>query len=127
MESGSPTAYSTMDYNAYRRNEPDRLLKWTSHNGNVGRYQSIEEFFKATGLEEHGILADYDIFVNAKPPEKGRTCEPGDYNLCLKKNANVVDVGIALPQITDGFTGKAPDLGCYEFGRKPPHYGPRKF
>jgi len=127
MESGSPTAYSTMDYNAYRRNEPDRLLKWTNHNGNVGRYQSIEEFFKATGLEEHGILADYDIFVNAKPPEKGRTYEPGDYNLRLKKNANVVDAGIALPQITEGFTGKAPDLGCYELGQEPPHYGPRQF
>jgi len=127
MESGSPTAYSTMDYNAYRCNEPDRLLKWTSHNGNVGRYQSIEEFFKATGLEEHGILADYDIFVNAKPPEKGRTYEPRDYNLRLKKNANVVDAGIALPQITEGFAGKAPDLGCYELGQEPPHYGPRQF
>ena len=127
METGSPTAYSTMDYNAYRRNEPNRLLKWTSHNGNVGRYQSIEEFFKATGLEEHGILADYDIFVSAGPPEKGRTCEPGDYDLRLKKNANVVDAGIALPQITDGFAGKAPDLGCYELGQEPPHYGPRRF
>ncbi len=127
MESGSPTVYSTMDYNAYRRNEPNRLLKWTSHNGNVGRYKSIEEFFKATGLEEHGILADYDIFVNAGPPEKGRTCEPGDYNLRLKKNANVVDAGIAMPQITEGFAGKAPDLGCYELGQEPPHYGPRRF
>ncbi|MCK4293863.1 MAG: hypothetical protein KAY65_11750 [Planctomycetes bacterium] len=127
MESGSPTAYSTMDYNAYRRNEPDRLLKWTSHNGNVGRYQSIEEFFKATGLEEHGILADYDIFVNAKSPEKGRTFGPGDYNLRLKKNANVVDAGTALPQITVDFAGKAPDLGCYELGQEPPHYGPRQF
>jgi len=127
MESGSPTVYSTMDYNAYRRNEPNRLLKWTSHNGNVGRYKSIEKFFKATGLEEHGILADYDIFINARPPEKGRTCEPGDYNLRLKKNANVVDAGIALPQITEGFAGKAPDLGCYELGQEPPHYGPRRF
>jgi len=127
MESGSPTAYSTMDYNAYRRNEPDRLLKWTGHNRDVGRYQSIEDFFKATRLEEHGVLTDYDIFVKAVSPEKGSTYEPGDYNLLLRKNANVVDSGIALPQITDGFTGKAPDLGCYELGQEPPHYGPRQF
>ena len=127
MESGSPTAYSTMDYNAYRRNEPDRLLKWTSNNGNVGRYHSIEEFFKTTGLEEHGILTDYDIFINAGPPEKGSTYEPGDHDLRLKKNTNAVDAGIALPQITDGFAGKAPDLGCYELGRELPHYGPRRF
>ena len=127
MASGSPTAYSTMDYNAYRRNQPELLLKWKDHNGNVTQYQSLEQFFRATGLEEHGILADYDIFVNAGPPERGTTCEPGDYDLRLRKSAKVVDAGIALAQITDGFAGKAPDLGCYELGQEPPHYGPRLF
>lgn len=127
MESGSPTSYSTMDYNAYRRNGPDRLLKWTGHDGSVGRYQSIEDFFEVTGLEEHGVLADYDIFVNAGPPAKGRTCVPGDYDVRLKRNANVVDAGVTLPQTADDFTGKAPDLGCYELGRERPHYGPRTF
>ena len=125
MESGSPTAYSTMDYNAYRRNQPELLFRWKDHSGNVAQYQSIEQFFRATGLEQHGILADYDIFVNAGPPEKGKTCEPGDYDLRLRKSAKVVDAGIALAQITDGFAGKTPDLGCYELGQEPPHYGPR--
>jgi len=101
------------------------LLKWTDHNAKIGRYQSIEELFKATGLEEHGVLADYDIFANASPPRQGKTYEPRDYDLRLRGGANVVDAGIALPQITDGFTGKAPDLGCYELGAEPPHYGPR--
>jgi hypothetical protein len=127
MESGSPTSYSTMDYNAYRRNEPGRLLKWTDHDGNVGRYQSIEAFFQATGLEKHGMPADYDIFINAKPSEKGRTAEPGDYDLRLRPTANVIDAGVVLPQITDGFTGDAPDLGCYERDHERPHYGPRTF
>ena len=27
--------------------------------------------------------------------------------------------------IAIGFTGKAPDLGCYEVGKPLPHYGPR--
>lgn len=127
LESGSPTAYSTMDYNAYRRNEPERLFKWTDHNGQVGRYQSLEDLFQATGLEEHGMLADYDIFLNATPPEKGKTCRPREYDLRLKQDANVVDAGITLPQVTGDFTGKAPDLGCYELGRESPHYGPRWF
>ncbi len=125
LVSGSPTAYSTMDYNAYRRNETDRLISWKNHEGQVGRYQSIEEFFQATGLEEHGMLADYNIFVSAGPPGKGETCDPGDYDLRLRRGAKVIDAGIALPQITDGFAGKAPDLGCYELGQEPPHYGPR--
>ena len=127
MESGSPTAYSTMDYNAYRRNQPELLFRWKDHNGNVVEYQSIEEFFRATGLEEHGILADYDIFVSASPPEQGKTCEPNDYDLRLRRSVKVVDAGIVLPQITDGFAGKAPDLGCYELDQEPPHYGPRLF
>ena len=49
MESGSPSPYSTMDYNGYRRNAPDRFLKWTDAKGNVGRYDSLEEFHRATG------------------------------------------------------------------------------
>jgi len=29
------------------------------------------------------------------------------------------------PNINDGFTGKAPDIGAYEIGKPKPHYGPR--
>jgi hypothetical protein len=32
---------------------------------------------------------------------------------------------VELPTITDGFTGKAADLGAYELGQDPPRYGPR--
>ncbi|MBN2315826.1 MAG: hypothetical protein JXM79_17990 [Sedimentisphaerales bacterium] len=123
--SGSPTSYSTMDYNAYRRNEPDRLIQWTDHREKRSQYRTLDAFFKATGLEEHGMLANYDVFVNAGPPEQGKTCEPTDYDLRLQKGAKVVDAGVDLAQITDGFTGTTPDLGCYELGQEPPHYGPR--
>jgi len=125
LVSGSPTAYSTMDYNAYRRNDPERLISWRNHRGETGRYQSLDAFFRATGLEEHGMMADYDIFLKAGPPEQGKSYTPDNYNLRLNKGAKVVDAGFALAQITDGFTGKAPDLGCYELGREKPHYGPR--
>jgi hypothetical protein len=36
-----------------------------------------------------------------------------------------VDAGVVLPNFNDGFTGKAPDLGCCELGQPLPHYGPR--
>jgi hypothetical protein len=29
-----------------------------------------------------------------------------------------------LPNVTDGFTGRAPDLGALELGQLPPRYGP---
>src|SRR5262249_455041 len=35
-----------------------------------------------------------------------------------------IDAGTVLPNITDGFTGRAPDLGALELGRPAPHYGP---
>ncbi|MEP7245193.1 MAG: hypothetical protein ABI885_16155 [Gammaproteobacteria bacterium] len=43
----------------------------------------------------------------------------------LRKAAVAVDAGAELPNITDGVTGKAPDLGAYEYGAPLPHYGPR--
>ena len=36
-----------------------------------------------------------------------------------------IDVGVALPNINDGYTGSAPDLGAYEAGGAFPSYGPR--
>ena len=43
----------------------------------------------------------------------------------LKPASPAIDAGVELPSITDGFTGKAPDIGAYESGRPAPHYGPR--
>jgi hypothetical protein len=126
METGSPTPYSTLDYNGYGRNSTDRFLKWIDANRKVGRYQSIKELNQATGLEPHGLEVDYDIFVNAGPPEEGKTYVPTDYNLRLKPGANSIDAGTIIPQVTDRFTGSAPDLGCYEQAQPIPHYGPRE-
>jgi len=37
-----------------------------------------------------------------------------------------VDRGLSLPTVTDGFAGRAPDLGALEVGQAVPHYGPRR-
>jgi hypothetical protein len=36
-----------------------------------------------------------------------------------------MDAGTVIPNINDAFTGRAPDLGAYEFGQALPIYGPR--
>jgi hypothetical protein len=36
-----------------------------------------------------------------------------------------VDAGTVLPNVSDGYTGQAPDLGAYEVGQELPTYGPR--
>jgi hypothetical protein len=126
METGSPTAYSTLDYNGYRRSSAEQFLKWIDSDGKVGRYQSIAELYRATGLEQHGLQVDYDIFTAAGPPEEGKTYTPAEYDLRLKPGAKCVDAGTLISQVTDNFRGTAPDLGCYEQGQDSAHYGPRK-
>ena len=75
----------------------------------------------------HGLRVDCDVFVNAARPEQGKTYQPADVDLRLKPNAKAVDAGCVLPTVTDGYSGKAPDMGCHEVGAPLPHYGPRPY
>ncbi len=125
MESGSPDRRTSLDYNGwYKTADPERFIKW--HDGKTWtRYPDLAAFAKGTGNGRHSILIDYGAFVRASPPVKGTTYEPGAADLRLIEGAKAIDAGVRLPGINDDFTGKAPDLGCYEFGRIRPHYGPR--
>lgn len=124
MLTGTITAYSSMDYDGYRRNDPARLIRWFDGRQRQN-YNSLEEFASATGHEKHAVMVDYDVFVKAAPPALGVSSDPAQYDLRLRPGAVAVDAGARLPGINDRFTGKAPDLGCYELGHAPPHYGPR--
>jgi hypothetical protein len=114
---------------------------------------NLKEVQGKSGYEKHGRLVDYDIFVRGNPPVfwKGydlskeehlklldrqilagirtpigrRTYVPTDVDLRLKPGSAAVDAGVLLPNINEGFTGKAPDLGAYEDGKDLPFYGPR--
>jgi hypothetical protein len=65
------------------------------------------------------------LFLQAGAPRLGVTVEPSGYDLRLKPGSAAVDRGLALPGINDGYSGRAPDLGCYEAGAPPPRYGPK--
>ena len=78
--------------------------------------------------EAHGIVVDYDIFRNVRPPDPRRphaVYEIGDMDFTLRPRGAAVDAGCRLPNLNDDFTGKAPDLGALEVGRATPVYGPR--
>jgi len=125
VETGSPHPRTTLDYNGYRRAEEERLFKWDD-GGGYKRYDSLEAFTEATGFEEHGLMVDYDIFMSAGPPVEGEPYGPDFGDLALRSGAVAVDRGVVLPTVNDGFTGDAPDLGCFERGKPKPHYGPRE-
>lgn len=141
------TAYSSFDYNGYRKRDPfigwhapkDGEMYDFSNDHSASRYSSIESFSKATGQERNGIEVDYDIFINASPPEFAQFRErlgslgkvfpiyhPAEFDFRLHPLSKAVDAGCILPNVNDGFAGKAPDLGAYESGQDLPHYGPRK-
>jgi hypothetical protein len=134
------TNYSTSDYNGFRPNaNADYAFQWNSPtfdepvdyklNPSVARrYKTLSEYSQATGQDKHSVLLDYNVFVRVTMPDKGdlqRLYHPEDYDFRLKPGSAAVDAGTEIPTITDGYTGRAPDLGALELDRPVPHYGPR--
>ena len=85
---------------------------------------STFEDFRSKTSEKHAVLVDMNVFregvefPNPAIPER----EPAD--LRLRSGSVAVDAGVVIPNINDNFSGAGPDLGAYESGADPPHYGP---
>jgi hypothetical protein len=135
----SYTNYSTSDYNGFRPNPGAAdAFEWDSpdfktasdYRGDLvmRKFATLAAYRKATGRDRHSVLVGYGIFGKARMPDKSdpqRLYDPKDFDFRLKPGSKAVDAGTVLPNITDGYTGRAPDLGAYESGRPVPHYGPR--
>jgi hypothetical protein len=95
------------------------------------RYASFTEYVKGSGQDQHSVILDYDIFekvprLNGKDlATVQRLYKAADLDFRLKAGSAAIDRGVELPNITDGFTGRAPDLGALELGKPMPIYGPR--
>jgi hypothetical protein len=97
----------------------------------VRRFANLTEYSRATHQDEHSVLVDYDVFVNVPKLDARDTknvqklYKAEDFDFRLKPGSAAIDRGVILPNVTDGFTGQAPDLGALEAGQAPVHYGPR--
>jgi hypothetical protein len=97
------------------------------------QFTTLAEYRRATNQDMHSVEVDYDAFVRVgrldakdlKSVQKLYRAEDLDFR--LKPGSAAVDRGVVLHNVTDGYTGAAPDLGALETGQAPPHYGPRKF
>ena len=95
------------------------------------KFATLDAYAQATQQDRHSVLVDYDIFMKVPKLDAKdlatvqRLYEAKDLDFSLRKGSAAVDRGIALPNVTDGFTGQAPDLGALEVGRPVPVYGPR--
>jgi hypothetical protein len=143
------TNYSSSDYNGFRPNPGAAYsFQWNSppygvqadYSGlvanakpglEVRRFATLAEYSQATKQDLHSVTLDYDIFMNVprldaqdlKNVQKLYRAEDLDFR--LKPGSAAIDRGVILPNVTDGFSGRAPDLGALEAGQAPPHYGPR--
>jgi hypothetical protein len=139
---GGPTTYSTYDYDGFRPNKGvDQQFTWLGAKppalidygqAQAQRFKTLAELAAATGQETHGLELDYDVFENLHPPtpppnasQPGKPYEAADVNFTLKAGSKAVDAGVRVPNVNDGFAGRAPDLGAYELGQPMPVYGPR--
>ena len=95
------------------------------------RFASLADYSAATKQDSHSVLLDYDIFqhvpmLNAKDLSTiQRLYDAKDLDFRLKPGSAAVDKGAVIPNVTDGYSGNAPDLGALELGQPLPHYGPR--
>ena len=66
------------------------------------------------------MLVDYDVFVNVPKLDAKdlatvqRLYKAEDLDFGLKPGSAAVDRGVALPNVTDGFRGAAPNLGRWK-------------
>jgi hypothetical protein len=131
------TPYSSSDYNGFRLNPGAAVaFRW-----NVGQapapgtevpgFATLADYVKATGNDQHSVTLDYDVFekvtkLDRDPKTVQRLYDFKDFDFRLRAGSAAVDRGVALPNVNDGFAGKAPDLGALEAGQPLPVYGPRR-
>jgi hypothetical protein len=142
------TNYSSSDYNGFRPNPGAAVsFRWNSPPpgvaadfagpGHVPRietreFSTLAEYAKATGQDRYSVVVDYDIFMNVRPlnaqdsSSVQKLYNAADFDFRLKPRTPAVDRGLVLPNVTDEFTGRAPDLGALEVGTPLPVYGPRR-
>jgi hypothetical protein len=141
------TSYTSSDYNGFRPNPgAEFAFQWSAPKAgaradytgpdrradlDTRRFATLEEYRAGTGQDRHSVTVDYDVFVRVPmlDAQDVRTIQKvykaEDFDFSLRPDAAAVDRGVPLPNVNDGFAGRAPDLGALERGKVPPHYGPR--
>ena len=94
--------------------------------GNIGSaYFSSLAQMKSNTTEKHAVEADLSVFAQSIIFPTSPIPEKAVPDLRPKSGTVIIDAGVVLANINDGFVGTAPDLGAYEAGEALPVYGPR--
>jgi hypothetical protein len=87
-----------LDYDGVWNDGANDLVRWSG-----ASYATLGAFTAVTGQEPHGL--------NVAPGFADAA--GGDYT--LDDSSDLIDVGLPIPGINDGYEGAAPDVGAFEF------------
>lgn len=135
----SYTNHSRSDHNAFAFNpKASTAYEWNTPPFDVGMdwknpltkrvFRTLAEAVAASGQEQHSLEITYADLARVSPPDRAdvqRLYAPEDYDFRPAAGSKLIDVGVVLPTINDGFVGKAPDMGAFESGAPVRMYGPR--
>lgn len=131
------TTYSSSDYNGFgvppsvqttfAWSEPQKAADFSGPR--LRRtFKTLADYSAATKRDNHSIVVGYEDLNNVSAPDASqldRLYAPDDFDFRLSQGSRAVDAGELLPNINDGHSGNAPDLGAYERGAPTTLYGPR--
>ena len=140
------TNYTSSDYNGFGPGTSATQFAWNSPPFDVlsdqpapghtpvrttRNFATLAAYSAATGQDTHSVLLGYDAFVNVPRmdsndlAQRTRAVPLDGLDFSLRPGSAAIDKGTVIPQVTDGYTGAAPDLGALEFGLPVTQYGPR--
>jgi hypothetical protein len=132
------TPWSSSDYNGFGQPAGAVAFGWAEPVGAVDyqarserpprSFATLADYSAATGHDSHSRLLDWSVFRSAAAPVAGdptHVYRPEEFDFGLQAGSAAIDAGVALPGISDGYSGTAPDLGALEYGQPAPVYGPR--
>jgi len=88
----------SLDYDELWNGASGNLVRWNSTN-----YATLAAFRAATGQEVHGLSVTPGFADAAN----------GDYT--LDPASDLIDAGLVIPGVNDGYVGSAPDIGAFEY------------
>ena len=121
-ETTAPMRRCDFDYDGFAGTWK-QFLKW-----NRVRYPTLAAARRGAPVYRNAVRVEASGLFASKltaPPDAKKQFAAKSNDLRLARRCAAIDAGVPLANINDGFAGKAPDLGAYEFGRPLPHYGPR--
>jgi len=102
----------------------DKIHTWP----HLVRMEFLVTLFVLVALTVWALTVDAPLEEPANPTRTPNPSKAPWYFLGLQEMLVFFDpwhAGVVLPNFNEGFSGKAPDLGCCELGQPLPHYGPR--